>query len=185
VVLNKTDLPGSDALRRQLAAYGRIGYPVLAVSAKSGDGIPELDQALAGGTGILVGQSGVGKSSLINALCPGADVATAELSLAADEGRHTTTASMLHHLPGGGALIDSPGVRDYAPGLVPREAVQVGFREIRDASEGCRFGNCMHLVEPGCAVRSSVEDSAIEPRRYESYRRLLRLVENLGKPAWS
>jgi len=183
VVANKCDL---DAPPPQgLEEYERIGYPVVSVSAEAGRGIDELSGMLRGHCGILVGQSGVGKSSLLNALAPGSDVPTAALSDATGEGRHTTTASVLHDLPAGGELIDSPGVRDYAPALGDAEEVVRGFREIAAAAPHCRFADCRHLREPDCAVKAAVEAGAISPRRYESYRRLRRLTEELGKPGWA
>jgi ribosome biogenesis GTPase len=185
VVMNKTDLAGAADLADRLATYRRVGYPVLRASALEGFGLDHLAAGLAGETAIVVGQSGVGKSSLINALCPDAAMDTAALSEASDEGRHTTTASVLHALPGGGALIDSPGVRDYAPGLVAREDVQAGFREFADPAASCRFSNCIHLQEPVCQVKAAVASGAIDPRRYESYRRLVRLVDQLGRPDWA
>jgi len=183
VVANKCDL---DAPPPQgLAEYERIGYPVVSVSAETGAGADELAGMLSGHCGILVGQSGVGKSSLLNALVPGSDVPTGTLSDATGEGRHTTTASMLHDLPGGGELIDSPGVRDYAPALRAADEVFRGFREIAAAAPHCRFADCRHLREPNCAVKAAVEAGAISPRRYESYRRLRRLTEELGRPGWA
>ena len=183
VVANKCDL---DAPPPQgLAEYERIGYPVVQVSAETGTGTDELAGMLSGHCGILVGQSGVGKSSLLNTLVPGSDVPTGTLSDATGEGRHTTTASMLHDLPGGGELIDSPGVRDYAPALRDPDEVVRGFREIAAAAPHCRFADCRHLREPNCAVKAAVEAGAISPRRYESYRRLRRLTEELGKPGWA
>ena len=106
---------------------------------------------------------------------------TAEISAATGEGRHTTTASVLHHLPEAGELIDSPGVRDYAPPPMPPERVAGGFLEFADRVDDCRFANCMHLREPGCAIKAGVEDGAIAQRRYESYRRLVRLMERLAE----
>lgn len=179
VAANKADLaaPAPPAL----GEYERIGYPVIRVSASERTGVEELRGALAGHCSILVGQSGVGKSSLLNALVPGTDLATGELSGATGEGRHTTTATVLHALPGGGEIIDSPGVRDYAPALDDPEIAVRGFREIAAAAPHCRFANCRHLREPDCAVKAAVEAGAICPRRYESYRRLRRLTEDLGK----
>lgn len=183
VVVNKSDLPAGDDL--PLEEYARLGYPVLRVSAASGEGLEALGRSLAGHTSILVGQSGVGKSSLVNALVPGGSAAIQSLSRSTGEGRHTTTASVLHALPEGGGLIDSPGVRDYAPALDdPAIAVQ-GFREIGRLAGECRFGNCRHLREPGCAVKAAVESGAISRRRYESYRRLRRLIEEVAKPGWA
>lgn len=178
VACNKTDLPGADALD-VLDEFGAVGYSVLRVSALTETGLDALSAALAGHSSILVGQSGVGKSSLLNALLPGIEAATAAISSATGEGRHRTTATSLHALACGGSLLDSPGVRDYAPALGDPRLAASGFREIVAAAERCRFGNCRHMREPGCAVKDGVEDGTISARRYESYRRLLRLTEDL------
>lgn len=180
VACNKLDLPSMPE-PAALAEYRAVGYPVLCTSALKGTGLDQLRAALAGRRSILVGQSGVGKSSLLNALVPGIDAATAALS-AASEGRHRTTATSLHPVPGGGALLDSPGVRDFAPALGEPRLVAAGFREIRAAAEHCRFANCRHMREPGCAVKAAVDAGSLSPRRYESYRRLLRLTEDLERP---
>jgi putative ribosome biogenesis GTPase RsgA len=162
-----------------LGEFARAGYPVLRVSAKTGAGLDALRRRLEGHANILVGQSGVGKSSLLNALLPDVAAETAEISAATGEGRHTTTASILYHLPDGGELVDSPGVRDYAPPPVaPTEAAR-GYREFGPLLGQCRFANCMHLREPGCAIKAAVDEGRISQRRYESYRRLVRLMEKL------
>jgi ribosome biogenesis GTPase len=184
VVWNKSDLPEA-AEPPELTEYRAVGYPVLAASAHDGTGMAELSALLAGHTSILVGQSGVGKSSLLNALVPGIELATASLSTSTGEGRHTTTATVLHPLPRGGALIDSPGVRDYAPALDDPGCVEPGFREIAAAAPNCRFADCRHLREPDCAVKEGIEAGTISARRYESYRRLLRLTNTLGRPEWA
>jgi len=182
LVDNKSDTldaaPGpKDALksrREAIEPYIALGYEYLAVSAKSGHGIAELIQTLSNETAILVGQSGVGKSSLINCLVPGADIAVGELSAASAEGTHTTTASAMHPLPDGGQLIDTPGVRDFVPAVGDPARVQLGFPEIRERADDCRFADCRHLREPDCAVKKAVESGDIHPRRYETYRRLAR-----------
>jgi ribosome biogenesis GTPase / thiamine phosphate phosphatase len=178
VACNKVDLPGADTLD-VLEEFQVAGYPVLRVSALAEAGLDALHARLAGHCSILVGQSGVGKSSLLNALLPGIDAATAQISLATGEGRHRTTATTLYPLPGGGALLDSPGVRDFAPALGDPRLAAAGFREIVTAADHCRFANCRHMREPGCAVKAAVEAGTISARRYESYRRLLRLTEDL------
>lgn len=178
VACNKSDLAGTEALR-VLEEFNAVGYPVLRVSAIAGKGLEALQAHLAGRCSILVGQSGVGKSSLLNVLLPGKDLATAKISAATGEGRHRTTATTLHPLPGGGALLDSPGVRDFAPALGDPRLTAVGFREIVAAAERCRFSDCRHMREPDCAVKAGIEEGSISARRYESYRRLLRLTEDL------
>jgi ribosome biogenesis GTPase len=127
----------------------------------------------------LVGQSGVGKSSLVARLLPGEQVAIGEL-VRAEEGRHTTTAARLFDLPERRALIDSPGVRDFAPAIDNLEPHTLGFVEVEGLAAGCRFLDCRHMREPGCAVRAADEAGTFHPRRYESYRRLRRLHEALS-----
>lgn len=179
IAYNKTDLdPDNGAM--DLTEFESLGYPVIRVCARDNAGLDSLRPQLEDQTSILVGHSGVGKSSIINALLPDAETRTATLSEATGEGRHTTTASVLHHLPTGGELIDSPGVRDYAPPPVATRDVGAGFREIANRQGQCRFSNCLHLKEPGCAVKAAVETGEISDRRYESYRRLIRLMERLA-----
>ncbi len=177
LVDNKSDtsVPEADAARAQeMTVYRDLGYPSLSVSARTGAGVDGLIEALRDEIAILVGQSGVGKSSLINRLVPGADIVVGQLSAASAEGTHTTTASAMHRLPDGGRLIDTPGVRDFVPAIVDGSRVQLGFPEIRARADECRFGNCRHLREPDCAVKRAVEAGAISPRRYETYKRLAR-----------
>lgn len=180
LVLNKLDLDGSEALRSALVPYESAGYPVRATAARERRNVDALAHALEGETAVLLGQSGVGKSSLVAQLAPrAAGVATGEL-VRGEEGRHTTTRSELYDLPGGGRLIDSPGVRDFAPAIQTLEPDSLGFVEVDLLAPGCRFTNCRHLSEPGCAVRDAAKaGGAIDPRRYESYRRLRRLYDTL------
>ena len=178
IVLNKAELDIDETLRSQLEVYGAIGYDCMAVSATTGDGVDALLFACAGQIAALVGQSGVGKSSLVRRLGPEAEVEIGEL-MREEEGRHTTTASRLHELPGSGGLIDSPGVRDFAPAVDHLDPRHLGFVEVARLAPGCRFLDCRHMREPGCAVRQAVEDGSMDARRYESYRRLRRLAEDL------
>ncbi len=175
LIANKLDLE-HEKLLKKAGEYSAIGYSCLGISTQSGRGLDELTTSLVPHTTILVGQSGVGKSSIINSLVADADVAVGGLSQASAEGKHTTTASLMYELPGGGRLIDTPGVRDFIPALEDARAVAMGFREIRRASEKCRFHNCQHLREPNCAVKSNVKTGAILPHRYASYKRLLHNV---------
>ena len=177
VVYNKTDI---DAPGDELAVYEKLGYPTVATSAEQGLGLDTLAGLLAGKTSIFVGQSGVGKSSLINTLIESAEQRVAEVSEKLEEGRHTTVNSALLRLADGGAVIDSPGVRDYAPALSKDVDIAAGFIEIAEAADGCRFANCRHLQEPGCAVKLAVDEERIDARRYESYRRLVFLTEKLS-----
>ncbi len=178
LVLNKADLGVDAALQEQLEAYAAAGYAWLAVSATTGEGMEALRNACAMDITALVGQSGVGKSSLARHLIPGADIAIGGLIREA-EGRHTTTASRLFDLPSGGQLVDSPGVRDFAPAVERLDPRHLGFLEVARLATGCRFLDCRHFREPDCAVRAGLETGAIHPRRYESYRRLRRLRETL------
>jgi ribosome biogenesis GTPase len=178
VVLNKSDLPGASgpAIEAELETYRTLGYPVVTTTKRSAHGVDSLGALLRGRVSVLVGQSGVGKSSLTNLLVPGVEAAVQEISRASEEGRHTTTASALYHLPGGGDLMDSPGVRDYAPPLPAPRDVASGFRELAAAGIDCRFPDCRHAGEPDCAVDPLVASGRISPRRLASYRQLLRMA---------
>lgn len=176
IVLNKVDLldgGGRADLEEMLALYEAISYPVLRVSSKTGEGLDALKAALKDGTSIFVGQSGVGKSALINALLPGVDTLEGALSEAGDKGRHTTTSARLFHFPEGGDLIDSPGIREFGLGHLEPRALLEGFVEFRPFLGRCRFRDCRHEGEPGCRLRQAEEEGAIDPRRMESYRQIL------------
>ena len=178
LIINKADL-GFDAIQDQIAAYRQIGLPCFEVAARSGSGLVELRAALQGTITMLVGQSGVGKSSIVNALVPEAAAQTSELTRDA-EGKHTTTTARWYHLDAGSAIVDAPGVRDFAPPATLVRAAERGFVEIHALSMGCRFNDCRHMEEPGCAVRTAVDAGTVTTRRYESYRRLVRLYEKLA-----
>ncbi|MFZ8885837.1 MAG: ribosome small subunit-dependent GTPase A [Steroidobacteraceae bacterium] len=177
VVLNKADLPESDNPRveAELQTYRELGYPVVRASRDRG-GTTSLERLLQGHVSVLVGQSGVGKSSLINRMIPGVAATVGEISAATEEGRHTTTTSALYHLPDGGELMDSPGVRDFSPPLPGQRDVAQGFRELQAASTGCRFPDCRHDAEPGCEAKRRLAAGLINPRRFDSYLGLLRLA---------
>jgi ribosome biogenesis GTPase / thiamine phosphate phosphatase len=178
LVLNKCELDVDDTLRVELGAYRQAGYEPLNCSVRSKIGIEGLLQSCSGQVSALVGQSGVGKSSLVKQLVPDAEIVIGALARD-DEGKHTTTASRMFDLPLGGQLVDSPGVRDFAPAIAQLEAHYLGFVEVERLAVGCRFADCKHLREPGCAVRGAAESGGMHPRRYESYRRLRRLYEDL------
>jgi ribosome biogenesis GTPase len=183
IVLNKCDLPAAAAVRQELEPYISLGYEVLAVSAVVGDGaaagLEPLRRALLDQTTIMVGQSGVGKSSLTRLVTSDtSDIVVGGL-MREEEGRHTTTASRLYDCDAGGRIIDSPGVRDFAPAIDDLERTTLGFREVSALASQCRFQDCKHMQEPHCAVRAAVETGAMDARRYESYRRLRRLYDEL------
>ena len=181
IVFNKIDLAADAASDEPvLGDYERIGYPVLRCSAKNNEGLEPLAALLKNETAILVGQSGVGKSSIINKISNDPLLRIGVVSSKTGEGRHTTVNSAMRRLPGGGAVIDSPGVRDYAPSVSANDQLVYGFREIAELGENCRYANCRHLREPGCAVKAAVETSTVSPRRYESYKRLVNLTEKLN-----
>ncbi len=180
IVCNKSDLLDAAAradMEAGLAVYERLGYPVVWASTRTEDGLDALRALLKEDTAIFVGQSGVGKSSLVKALVPEAELRTGALSAASGLGRHTTTAARLYHLPDGGAIIDSPGVRDFHLWPVEPAELARGFREFHPCLGRCRFRDCRHLEEPDCAVRAAVEAGAIDSGRYASYRRLLHAME--------
>ncbi len=172
LVLNKSDLPDDgkrSALLALLASYTALGYTTLAVSSRSRAGLPELEARLATGTSIFVGQSGVGKSALVNALLPGVNTLEGSLSEGVTKGRHTTTAARLFHFPGGGNLIDSPGIREFGLTHLEPEQLLRGFVEFRPYLDGCRFRDCKHDREPGCRLQEAVAQGRIDPQRLASY----------------
>lgn len=182
IALNKADLESSSIDAAEVAAYHAAGYAHLTCSAKVGSGLDELNRALGGAISVLVGQSGVGKSSLVAALLPEIEIATGDL-MREEEGRHTTTASRAYPLAfgsaPGGTLIDSPGVRDFAPAIDALDERTLGFPEVSSLAGQCRFLDCRHMQEPDCAVIEATEAGNLSERRYESYRRLRRRYEDL------
>ena len=155
------------------AAYSQAGYPTLRVSAETGEGLEALREVLQGKVSLFSGHSGVGKSSLANRLQPGLQLRTGAISSAHGQGQHTTTFAEMHPLDFGGFLIDTPGIRGFGLVDMEREELSHYFREIFALSSQCRFGNCLHSDEPGCAVRTAYEANALAPTRYESYLSML------------
>jgi ribosome biogenesis GTPase len=178
LVVNKVERLGTEALAddsplHRLDGYRALGYEVVETSCKGPPGIAALPGVLAGRVSILVGQSGVGKSSLVNELLPDLALQTGELSRVTGKGTHTTTTTVMYALPGGGRLIDSPGVWEYGLWEMTPGELGAGFVEFRPFEGQCRFNDCRHASEPGCAIRAAVERGEIRHWRYDSYRRLL------------
>ena len=177
IVLNKCDLPGSlPAARAALAPFAALGYPVIELSARL-DAAP-LRPHLGGQLSVLVGQSGMGKSTLINAIVPDAAAATREISTALDSGKHTTTHARLYRLDADSAIIDSPGLQEFGLAHLNRGEIEMGFREFRPWLTQCRFRDCRHETEPGCAIRGAIEAGHVHPRRLEHF---LRIAAALGR----
>ncbi|BBN82986.1 putative ribosome biogenesis GTPase RsgA [Pseudoalteromonas sp. A25] len=176
LVLNKVDLLDDESrqyIDEVLDIYRELGYQVLLVSNKTGEGIDVLKQTLAGKNNIFVGQSGVGKSTLVNTVLPNAEILTKEVSENSGLGQHTTTVSRLHHLPSGGNLIDSPGIREFGLWHLEVERVTWCFKEFRAFIGGCRFRDCKHLNDPGCLLVEAVNEGKISELRFDSYHRIL------------
>lgn len=176
LLFNKTDLLDEDLLHYQqmmVDLYENIGYQCLQISARQGDGIAELRPLLKDKVSLLSGNSGVGKSTIINALLPDANLRTADISDAHQTGTHTTTFSEMLPLPEGGYLIDTPGIKGFGSFDMKPEEISGYFKEIFRFSRDCRFSNCTHTHEPGCAVRRAVEDHYIASSRYQSYLSML------------
>jgi len=181
IVLNKVDLDRT-ALDRLLERYTPAGYQVLATSVRLPEGLAAFRDLLRGRESVLAGQSGVGKSSLLNALDPGLNLRIGEISAKWDTGKHTTRAALVVPLAGGGYVVDTPGLREVGTWGIDPELLAVCFPEFRRFLDQCRFDNCRHLAEPGCAVRDAAEQGAFDADRLVSYQRL---YEEVSVPSWS
>ena len=169
ILLSKLDLQDAEAVAEFRAVYEGAGYRVLEVSVREGRGVEEVRELLAGRTTLVSGNSGVGKSTLIQAIDPSLDIRTGEISESHHKGRHTTTFSTMYPLAGGGAVIDTPGIKGF--GLIDIDEAELWhyFPEMMRVAPACRFYNCTHTHEPGCAVREAVERGEVARSRYESY----------------
>ena len=168
LVVNKTDLD-TRPLETLTNIYEPLGYKVLGTSSKTGKGIDILQALLAKGTNIFVGQSGVGKSSLLQLLLPGQTLKVGAIAENIGQGRHTTTQSRLYHLPSGGHCIDSPGIRELGLGLLQDKAIISAFQDVLERAEHCQFRDCQHQQEPRCEVRAALADGRLAPSRFSSY----------------
>jgi ribosome biogenesis GTPase len=172
LVYNKLDMfskEGLEILSEYKMVYEKLGYPCYEVSALKGTNIPALKDKLKDKITLFSGHSGVGKSSLMNAILPDLDLRTMEVSEWSDKGMHTTTFAEMYDLPGGGSIIDTPGIRELGVIDIEQQELSHFFPEMRSRLNQCRFNNCRHINEPGCAVLEAVEEGNIEPSRYESY----------------
>ncbi len=172
IIANKTDLVGQEQAEALFGLYPPIGYPVLYTCARTGQGVDELRERLTGRVSALAGPSGVGKSSLLNAVQPGLGLAVREVSAAVGKGRHTTTVRELFALEGSGYVADMPGMRSLALWDTEPEELDGYFPELAPLVSQCQFNDCHHKSEPGCAVRAAVEAGRVHPQRYDSYLRL-------------
>lgn len=184
IVVNKLDLVRAVAPQGppEVEAYRRLGYPVHLVSAVTGDGVDALRRDLVGSVSVVTGHSGVGKTSLLNAIEPGLSLAVGRLNEVTGRGRQTTTSGVYVPLRGGGAVIDTPGVREFGLYNVPRRDLPWLFPDLRAVARACRFNDCLHVDEPGCAVRVAVAAGEIVAWRFASYLRMLETLPDV--PPW-
>jgi len=174
IIVNKIDLVGETEAHERFGAYERAGYPVHFTSSKRNEGLAGVRAILNGRVSVFTGPSGVGKSSLLNALFPGLSLRVGEISASVNKGRHTTVGATMIPLPdeGGGYVVDTPGLREVGMWALSAEHLDNCFPELRPFAARCRFADCTHTVEPGCAVKDAVEHGTVSALRYESYLKL-------------
>ena len=185
IVINKMDLiqeysDQRDAILTLANRYRQIGYHVVTVSSKEANGVDALIPIVTEKLSVFVGQSGVGKSSIIQQLLPDEQIKIGEISQSTIKGKHTTTHSQLFHFKSGGAFVDSPGIREFGLWHVDEENVIRGFKEIYAFTDQCKFRNCTHKQEPGCAVQKALKNGAISQERYKSYQRILQTINDIN-----
>ena len=181
IVINKIELVDRAATEKRFADYALAGYPLHFTSVKEHIGLDELHSALEGRTSVLSGPSGVGKSSLMNAMYPGLNLRVGAISESVNKGRHTTVGAILHPLPDCGYVVDTPGLREVGMWGMPPEHLDQCFPEFRPYLEKCRFNNCKHTGEPGCALLKAVEGGSVSRERYRSYTKLRVELEEIEK----
>jgi ribosome biogenesis GTPase / thiamine phosphate phosphatase len=180
IIINKVELVGEGVAQERFSDYQRAGYPVHFTSVKQHIGLEAVEATLSGRVSVMSGPSGVGKSSLLNALFPGLGLRVSEISESVNKGRHTTVGAFLHPIPapGSGAVVDTPGLREIGMWELPIEELSACFPEFRDLRDECRFADCSHVAEPGCAIRAAVEKQAVSRPRYDSYLKLRSEIES-------
>jgi ribosome biogenesis GTPase len=180
VIVNKVDLASESAARERFIGYERAGYSVHFTSVKTGAGIESVRAMLSGRRSVLTGPSGVGKSSLLNALFPGANLRVGAISESVNKGRHTTVGALMLPLPDaeGGYVIDTPGLREIGLWELTARDLDQCFPELRGLRDACRFADCRHIAEPDCAVRAAVKSGDVSPERYDSYLKLREEIES-------
>ena len=176
IVINKVDLDDKDVVQSTKDKYTNLNYPILETSIANPASINRLADKLRNSTCIFVGQSGVGKSSLINKLIPTLNILTRTISENIQKGRHTTSIARLYDLPQGGELIDSPGVRDFSQHKLNRENIINGFCEIAKLGRKCKYLDCIHLNEPDCAVKVALDNKELRYDRYQSYKKMIEKI---------
>jgi ribosome biogenesis GTPase len=184
IVINKVDLASEDAARERFKAYAAAGYALHFTSTKAQRGLAELHDALQDRVSVFSGPSGVGKSSLLNALYPGLSLRVGEISESVNKGRHTTVGAFMHPLPDGGYVVDTPGLREVGMWGIVASELDRCCPELRALKDECRFADCTHRAEPECAVREGVAAGSVDRERYESYLKLREELESSEESQW-